>query len=425
MEHITRRNLLDRLRGAWAALILKSENPTSAAVPALVPGVGMPWPNLMAQPNPGLALRSSAVWACVNLISKAVASLPAELVKVNADGGSEPATGHPLYAVLTKQPNTMMTLQQFIQPTMLHLLLYGNAFPWIDRIEGEVVGLWPLLPTRMRIVYTSGQTVSYSYFDWRGQAHYYEPGVDIAPLRLFSLDGYIGLSVLQYQQMTLEFQDASSAYSLNLYLNGGRPSGVLEYPNTLVEKQIEKIRASWSSIHGGPENAGRVAILDAGAKYTSVGIPPEALQFIDTQRYSVEQIARIFGVPPHLIGAMDKPTYASVEQQSIEFAKYTLLPYVNGLQTSIDAALLEEPYHWRLNLNAFESTDIRSRYGAYATGRQWGWLSVNDIRRFEGMNGIGPQGDIYLQPLNMVPAGTPLEQLPVPTEPIPDEGVPK
>jgi HK97 family phage portal protein len=271
----------------------------------------------------------------------------------------------------------------------------------------------------MRIVYTSGQTVSYSYFDWRGQAHYYEPGVDIAPLRLFSLDGYIGLSVLQYQQQTLQFQDASANYSLNLYLNGGRPSGVLEYPNTLVEKQIEKIRASWSSIHGGPDNAGRVAILEGGAKYNSVAIPPEALQFIDTQKYSVEQIARIFGVPPHLIGAMDKPTYASVEQQSIEFAKYTLLPYVNGLQTSMDAALLEEPYHWRLKLNAFESTDIRSRYSAYATGRQWGWLSVNDVRKSEGLNSIGPQGDIYLQPLNMVPAGTPLEQVPPPTEPTP------
>jgi HK97 family phage portal protein len=414
---------LERMRNAWAALTLKA-NPTSAAAPALIPGVGMPWPNLMAQPSPGLALRSSAVWACVNIISKAVASLPAQLLQKTASG-STPATSHPLYRMLTQSPNPMMTLQQWLQPTMLHLLLWGNAFTWLDRVDGEIVGLWPLLPTRMRIVYTSGQTVEYSYFDWRGQAHYYQPGVEMIPFRLFSMDGYIGLSVLQYQCLTLEFQDMSSQYALNLYRNGGRPTGVLEYPNQMAEAQLNKIRASWSEIHGGPQGAGKVAILDNGAKYTGIQIPPEQLQYIDTQQFSVEQIARIFGVAPHLIGASKQPTYASVEQQSIEFVRYTLQPYVQAIESSIKATLLDDPFYYHLNMQAAERSDIRSRYAAYATGRQWGWLSVNDIRQAEEHNGIGPEGDIYLQPLNMVPAGTPLEQLPVPTETLPAEGTPK
>jgi HK97 family phage portal protein len=408
----------ERLKAAWRALTVKAANPTSAAAPALIPGVGMPWPNLMAQPSPGLALRTAAVWACVNLLSKAIAALPAQILK-DGPSGKIPAVNHPLYSMLTRSPNAMMTLQQWLQPTLLHLLLWGNAFTWIDRVADEIVGLWPLLPTRMRIVYTSGQTVEYSYWDWRGQAHYYEPGVDMIPLRLFSMDGYIGLSVLQYQAISFETNDMASMYANSLYRNGGRPTGVLEYPNTLVEAQINKIRASWASIHGGPDNAGKVAVLDGGVKYANIAMPPEALQFIETQKFSVEQIARIFGIPPHLIGAMDKPTYASVEQQSIEFSRYTLQPYVRAIETSINAALLEPPYEYRLNLDAFERTDIRSRYGAYATGRQWGWLSVNDIRRKEDDISIGAEGDIYLQPLNMVPAGTPLEQLPVPTEPLP------
>jgi len=349
---LARRSFLGMVASAWKWLDLKSANPTSAAAPAMVPGVGMPWPNLMAQPSPGLALRSAAVWACVNLISKAIASLPAQIFK-DTPGGKVPATSHPLYTLLTRSPNQMMTLQQWLQPTLLHLLLWGNAFTWIDRVDGEIFGLWPLLPTRMRIVYTSGQTVQYSYFDWRGQAHYYNPGVDMVPLRLFSLDGYIGLSVLQYQAMTLDFNDVSSLYALNLYQNGGRPTGVLEYPGTLQETQINKIRASWASVHGGAEGAGKVAVLDGGVKYNPLAIPPDQLQFIETQKYSVEQIARVFGVPPHLIGAMDKPTYASVEQQSIEFSRYTLQPFVRALETSINSALLEPPYEYRLNLDAF------------------------------------------------------------------------
>jgi HK97 family phage portal protein len=415
---ISGRELVQRLGSAWAALTLKQANPTSAAAGAMTPGVGMPWPNLMAQPSPGLALRSSAVWACVNIISKAVASLPAQVFEATPQG-SKPAPEHPLYAFLTRSPNPMMTLQQWLQPTMLHLLLWGNAFTYIDYQDGEIVGLWPLLPARMRIVYTSNQTVQYSYFDWRGQAHYYTPGVELIPFRVFSLDGYIGLSVLQYQAMTLDFQDMSATYALNLYRNGGRPTGVLEYPNQLAEQQVQRIRQSWQDVHGGVEGAGKVAILENGAKYSAITLPPEQLQYIDTQKFSVEQIARIFGVAPHMIGAAVQPTYASVEQQSIEFVRYTLQPYVHALESQINAHLLEAPYTFRMNMNAFERGDVRSRYAAYATGRQWGWLSANDIRQQEDLNSIGPEGDIYLQPLNMVAAGTPVEDMPPPTETIP------
>jgi HK97 family phage portal protein len=198
---------------------------------------------------------------------------------------------------------------------------------------------------------------------------------------------------------------------------GGRPPGVLEYPNTLTAQQYADIRNSWQSVHGGPQNAGQIAILAGGTKYQAIGIPPDQLQFIEQQKFSVEQIARIYGVPPHLIGAMDKPTYASVEQQGLEYLQYTLTPIVASIEKSIGSMLLETPFFYKLNIASFERSSIASRYAAYAVARQWGWMSVNDIRELEDVNRIGPEGDIYLQPLNMIPATTNVPALPEPGVP--------
>ena len=357
-------------------------------------------------PEAAYALQSSAVWACCALISKSIAALPAHIYE-STPTGKVAALDHPYYSMLTSQPNPSMTSSQYLQTTLMHLLLWGNAFTFLDRIGGEVIGMWPLLPGRVRIMYIGDNMVQYAYFDREGKVHYYQPGGDLIHFRLFTMDGIIGLSVLQYHRLTLDFQEASAAYALNLYRNGGRPGGVLEYPNTLKEDQIKKIRESWGMIHGGAQNAGRIAVLENGAKYNPIDVSPDDLQYIANQQFSVEQIARIFGVAPHLIGAQDKPTYASVEQQGIEFLRYTISPYINTLETSITAGLLEKPFSWRLNINGFERSDLKSRYSAYATARMWGWMSVNDVRELEDMNEIGDQGDIYLQPLNMVPAGTP------------------
>jgi HK97 family phage portal protein len=398
-------DLIRAAKAAWDWLEFKSissQGPVNADAPSLVP-IGPLWPGLTPEANAGVALRSSAVWACCSLISKAIATLPVGVYR-KTPTGTVLATDHPMFSMLTKQPNPQMTVEQWLQPTLIHLLLWGNAFTYLDRIEGEIIGLWPLLPSRMRIVFQQTNQISYTYFDLRGMAHYYEPGRDMIPFRLFTLDGFIGLSVLQFHQMQIGFNEATMEYSLNLYLNGGRPTGVLEYPNTLVKTQVDKIRASWNEIHGGPGNAGRVAILENGAKYSPISIPPETMQYIDTQKFSVEQIARIFGVAPHLIAAAQQPTYASVEQQSIEFLRYTISPYVRALESSLTTALLEDPYVFRFDLNGFERSDIRSRYLAYATGRQWGWLSSNDVRRMENLPEIGPDGDVYLTPLNMIPA---------------------
>jgi HK97 family phage portal protein len=365
-------------------------------------------------PAANLALSSAAVWACCRLISTSIASLPTEVYEVTPDG-KKVSVDHPLYSLLTTSPNPAMTLQQVIQPVLLGLLLYGNAYLWIDRINDEVIGLWPLNPARVHMVLNEDGTFSYYYSDLRGKFNAFTEE-EIIHFRVFTFDGYFGLPVLIYHRMQIDFQTASNSYALALYNNGGQPGGVLTYPGVLTEAGVARIRDSWQSIHSGPANAGRVAILEQGATYSPIGIPPEQLQYIEEQKFSVEQIARIFGVPPHMIGAMDKPTYASVEQMSIEFVRYTLYPYVRAIEQAFDKALLEPPVLYRFDLNAFERGDITARYQSYATGRQWGWLSANDVRTKEDMNTF-EGGDDYLTPLNMV--ATPPGQQPATPPPAP------
>jgi HK97 family phage portal protein len=388
---------------------------SSAGVPVnTMPGV------IGISPAANAALASAAVWACCRLISTSIAALPTNLFEVTEDG-KEPATSHPLYAMLTASPNPMMPLQQWLQPTLLGLLLYGNGYTWVDRINGEVVGIWPLNPARVSMVLNLDGTFDYYYSDFRGKFNIFTEA-DIIHFRMFTMDGYFGLPVLIYHQLTIGLATASTMYATSLYNNGGQPSGVLEYPGLLKADQVARIRDSWNAMHAGPQNAGRIAILEEGMKFTSVGIPPEQLQYIDEQRFSVEQIARIFGVPPHLIGAMDKPTYASVEQQSLEFLRYTLYPYVRCLEQGIDRTLLDPDYSWRFNLDAFERGDIATRYASYATARQWGWMSQNEIRTKEDMNTF-EGGDDYLTPLNMV--AVPVGQVPPPPMPQPAPVAPK
>jgi len=347
------------------------------------------------------ALTSAAVWSCCRIISNSIATLPAHVFEETPDG-KQKAVDHPLYPVLTTTPNPAMTTKQFFDATMLHLLLWGNAFTHVVRnANGDVLSLWPLLPAEVRWEYRDDRTLDYYYP--RGSETPLAPG-ELIHFRLFTLDGLIGLSVVQYQAATFLSEQQAHSYAASIYANGGqRPSGVLKYPTVLKEEQVNKIRQSWATIHSAP---GNVAILEGGASYESISAPLADLDYMAQNQFSIAQIARIFGVPLHLIGADARPTYASIEMQSIEFVQYTLNPWIVALESSLTNALLKPPYLFRFNINGFERSDIKTRFDSYAIARQWGWMSANDIRQLEDLNKLPEGGDIYLQPLNMVPAGT-------------------
>ena len=354
--------------------------------------------------DPQVALQSAAVWACCRLISESISALPAHVYEEQKGEGKLKAFRHPLYRLLTKSPNPLMTFPQWIQTTVLHLLLYGNAFTYPETFDGETIALYPFDPARMQITFdrVTG-AMQYTYTDVTGKPKNYDP-LSLLHFRIFSLDGLIGLSPVDFHRMTVDFESAAMGYAASLYRNGGRPSGVLEYPGPLKREQVDQIRENWNTIHTGEGAGVEVAILSNGTKYQAISLPLQQLEYIQQQKLSTEQIARIYGVPPHLIGASDSPTYASVEQQGLEFLQYTIQPIVVGLERTIEMMLLEAPFIYRLNLAAYQRSDIKSRYSAYAVGRQWGWLSANDVRALEEMNGIGAQGDVYVSPLNMIPA---------------------
>lgn len=347
------------------------------------------------------ALCSTTFWACCRLISESVSTLPAHILEERPEGKFK-AVEHPLYRLLTLQPNPLMSFPQWLQTSVLHLMIYGNAFTVPVRLDGEVFALYPLDPERMTIE-MKGDGPEYSYAHRDGSKAVYR-ALDLLHFRIFSLDGLIGLSPLDYHRLTLDSADASAMYAWSLFKSGGRPSGVLEYPGVLKEQQVRDIRAAWNSVHSGPGGSGQVAILAAGTKYSAVSVPLQQLEWIATQKLSAEQICRLFGVPPHLVGAADHPTYASVEQQSLEFRQYRIQPIVTSMERTIQNGLLLEPFIYRVSMAGFERGDMRNRYASYAVGRQWGWLSVDDIRDYEDLNRIGPGGDVYLTPLNMAAA---------------------
>jgi len=382
----------------------------------------VPMPGAMASPDgtsilidptmtgADAALRSAAYWACTRLISCSVGSLPLHIFQATPEG-KQKAVNHPLYNLLTQQPNPWMTTPEYVQCTVMNLLTWGNAYTLPDYQDGQVVGLWPLRPDRVTsYIESTTALLKYRYVDLTGRVSIFTPP-DILHFRVFTLDGITGLAPLDYHRLTFGFETAAGGYASAIYNNGGRPSGVLEFPSTLQDTQKAAIAESWKAMHGGPSNVGNTAILDNGVKYNPISVPLQQMEYINSQRFSVEQIARIFGVPPHLVGAATQPTYASVEQQSLEFVRYTLQPIVIGIERTIQTHLFQNPYFVRFNLAGFERSDIKTRYEAYAIGRQWGFLSVNDIRDIEDSNSI-PEGDIYLQPLNMVPAASvPTQQI--------------
>jgi HK97 family phage portal protein len=349
------------------------------------------------------ALKVGAVWSCVRVISTAVASLPA-FVMQDLNGAKEKAQRHPLYQTIHSAPNRSMTASQWFQAAIAHMLLWGNSFTYIDRQGSTVLGLWPMRPDRMKVIVDDNGIVSYEQMTPRGVRQL--SADQVLHLRHFTLDGVTGLSTIEYHRNTIGLGMAADQYAGAMFRNGGRVPGVLKFPNALKQDQVDRLRKSWDETHGGASNKHRVAILESGGSYEAIGLPPEDAQYVSTKNITVEDIARIFGVPPHLIGRLDKPTYASVEQQSLEFLQYTILPLVRSIEQSIDKTLLRAPYYCRFNLAGFLRTDLKSQMEAFGTARQWGIYSINDCLDFLEMNRVAG-GDQRLYPLNMAVLGQP------------------
>ena len=297
-----------------------------------------------------------------------------------------------------------MTSFVFRETLMGHLLLWGNAYAQIIRNgRGMVMALYPLLPNKMMVNRTD-QGILYYQYEKDGQT-YFLSSQDVLHIPGLGFDGLIGYSPIGMAKNAIGMAIATEEYGAKFFANGANPGGVLEHPG--VVKDPARVRDSWNAVYQGSGNAHRVAVLEEGMKFQSIGIPPEQAQFLETRKFQLNEIARIFRIPPHMIGDLEKSSFSNIEQQSLEFVMYTLDPWVVRWEQAMQRALLfdaeKRQYFVKFNVDGLLRGDYQSRMNGYAVGRQNGWLSSNDIRELENLNRISTEegGDLYLINGNM------------------------
>lgn len=355
------------------------------------------------------AIQLSTVYACVRVISETVASLPLGVYEATDDGNLK-AGDHPLYHLLHDEPNAEMTSFVFREVMLAHLLLYGNSYSQIIRSgKNTVVGLYPLLPDHMDVDRDSKGNLTYTYITSDGKTVVIKPQ-DILHIPGLGFDGIIGYSPIALEKNAIGLGIASEEYGSKFFSNGARPSGILTHPNTV--KNPKAVRESWNSAYGGSSNSNRVAILEEGMTFTPLSIPNNEAQFLETRKFQVDEICRIFRVPPHLVGNLEHATFSNIEHQSIDFAVHTIRPWLVRIEQSMNRALFTDQekgrFYVQFNIDGLMRGDYKSRMEGYAIARQNGWMSANDIRALENQNPIPKEegGDAYLVNGNMIPITT-------------------
>lgn len=352
------------------------------------------------------ALQHTVVYACVRVLSEAIASLPLHVYKYS-DKGKERVPQHPLYYLLHDEPNPEMTSFIFRETLMSHLLIYGNAYAQIIRNgRGNILGLYPLMPDRVRVDRDERNRLIYIYSRYdeanpnlKQQGDIVLRQEDVLYVPGLGFDGLVGYSPIAIAKNAIGISLACEEYGASFFGNGASPSGVLEHPGVI--KNPERVREAWQKAYGGINNH-RTAILEEGMKYTPISIPNNDAQFLETRKFQIEEIARLYRVPLHMIGDLEHATFSNIEEQSLEFVKYTLDPWIVRWEQSLQKALLSESekkdYFIRFNVDGLLRGDYASRMQGYATARQNGWMSANDIRNLEELNPISDEegGNLYL-----------------------------
>lgn len=360
------------------------------------------------------AMQMTAVYSCVRILSEAVAGLPLHLYRYKEGGGKEKAIDLPLYRLMHDEPNPEMSSFVFRETLMTHLLLWGNAYAQIIRNgKGEVIALYPLMPNKMRVDRDENGNLYYEYVHSSDEADTMKnTTVRLTPYNVLHIpglgfDGLVGYSPIAMAKNAIGMAIACEEYGAKFFANGAAPSGVLEHPGVIKDPQ--KVREAWQSQFGGSQNANKIAVLEEGMKYTPISISPEQAQFLETRKFQINEIARIFRVPPHMVGDLEKSSFSNIEQQSLEFVKYTLDPWVMRWEQSLSRALFTEEekktLFFKFNVEGLLRGDYQSRMNGYATARQNGWMSANDIRELENMDKIPAEqgGDLYLINGSMLP----------------------
>lgn len=355
-----------------------------------------------AQVNQATALSSSAVWSAVRHISEGVASLPLILYTKGSDGARACADFHPLYYILKERSNPEMSSMIFRETLMGHVLTWGNGYAEIERdpVTGKVVALWPLRPDIMEPVR-----------DKNGDLYYRYGSLIFLPEEIFHLkglgfDGVKGYSIVAQARDTIGLSMALENFGSTFFGNGAKPAGVISVPGKLSAEALQNMRKSWEDMHSSQRNAHRVAILQNGVTFQSIGTDPDDSQWLTSRAFQIQEIARWFKIPSSKLGDNANKTYSSLEQDNLAFLQETLRPWMVRWEQEIQHKLIcdMDSMYAEHNSDAFLRGDSAGRASYYAQALNWGWLSRNDVRMLENLPSIGPSGDAYMVPKNMDPA---------------------
>jgi HK97 family phage portal protein len=353
------------------------------------------------------AMRYSAVFACNRVLAETLASCPVFLYEVRPDGNREKVTNNTLYEIMHYQPNPDMTPTAFKESGVSNINFGGNFFAQkVRNTYGDLVQLRPVMWDRVRMK-TDETTGSILYFvDGADTPRTRETILHIPGM---TIDGYFGITPLEFAQTTLKVGIYQEAFQQNFYQNGVMSSGVFKYPNELSDPAFQRLKKDLKENYAGLKNAGVPMILEGGGDFKELTMKLTDAQFLESKRFQIEDICRFYRVPLHLVQDLSRSTNNNIEHQSLEFIIYTMLPWFKRWEENLNLQLLTRDdrrrgRYFEFKIDSLLRGDAAARATAYATGRQWGWLSVNDILKLENMNPI-PNGDIYLQPSNMFEAG--------------------
>lgn len=352
--------------------------------------------------SPQLSMQLTAVFSCVRVLAESVGMLPCGLYE-QLERGNKRAVKERLNKLLSVRPNNYMTPQEFWELLVACLCLRGNFYAYKVMALGEVVELLPLDPGSVvaklnsqwepvyQVTFPDGSTASLSQHE-------------IWHVRIFTLDGLNGLSPIAYARQAIGLGLATEEHGARLFGNGAVTSGVLQTDQTLTDDAFNRLKNDFESRHQGLSNAHKPMILEMGLKWQQISLSAEDAQFLETRKFQLEEICRIFRVPLHMVQNTDRATFNNIENLGIGFINYSLVPYLTRIEQRINIGLVKPSaqgrFYAKFNAGALLRGDMKSRFEAYATGINWGIYSPNECRELEELN---PRdgGDIYLTPMNM------------------------
>ncbi|MFF9146331.1 phage portal protein [Streptomyces sp. NPDC014861] len=360
------------------------------------------------------ALTYSPFFAGVRVLSEDTASLPLFLYERMRPRGKQRATEHPLYRLLHDQPNDMMSAAWLKEVLTSHAVTWGNGVAHVitHPRTGVIEEIWPLRPDRLTIGVKrlgAGKFVRlYRYDDDVNGIHTVLLPHEVLHIAGLGFDGVCGYPVVELAANSIGLGLATEHHGAKVFSNGAAPGGALSHPGNLSPEARRRMADDWENIHRGIDRAHRVAILEEGVTFQQVGLPNDSAQFLETRKLQVSEMARWLRLPPHKVGDLDRATFSNIEQQQLDYVGSALNVWLVRWEQAVLTQLLlpseRQRYYAEFLVDSLLRGDTLTRYQAYAVGRQWGWLSANDVRDKENMNPV-EGGDDYLVPLNMVPAG--------------------